>query len=455
MAFIDLGELLTIFTQDMHPLRSSWILLKNGGWIPVIYALYIGLKDVWLEWRQTLFGTKRKWILLAIDVPRDIEQSPKAAENIFSALMGALSGINLLEKWYQGKTTDQFSFEIVSHEGYTQFYVYVNRPMRDLIEAAIYSQYPDAEIMEVEDYVKPFPDSFPDDQYDLWGAELVPFNNTIYPIRTYVEFEHQLTQTFKDPMASLLEAMSRCVPGEQIWYQIVVTPVDQTWKTTAQAFIDKKIGKKVDTKKGTLESFAEGFEEVMMSIPQELLGLQPTVPEKPPQQYPSLMQFLSPADKNEIEAIALKMGKIGFLTKIRFIYIGRKEVFSKARGVATFLGAMNQFAGNHNGLKPDKQTKTAAYYYFTKYRLARKQTKLITYYKGRSNWSGAPRYILNSEELATLWHFPIIDVKSPAVTKAGARRSEPPGNIPTIRDSYISEDEVSTNTSPHGLPMIE
>lgn len=434
MWLINFDELQSIFTQDFYPLHITWIIIKNGGWIPLVYALYVGGKEVWLNWRQTIFANQRKWILLAIDVPRDIEQTPKAAENIFSALMGALSGINVFEKWWLGKHTDRFSFEIVSHEGYTQFYVYINRPMRDLIEAAIYSQYPDAEIIEVEDYTKPFPEKFPDEQYDLWGAELTTFRDSIYPIRSYIAFEHQQTQSFKDPMAGVLEAMGRLVAGEQIWYQIVVTPVEQDWRKSAQAVIDKKIGKKVEAKKSGLENFAEGFEKFMVEIPDALLGLQPAVPEKPPQQYPSLMQFLSPAEKNEIEAIALKMGKIGFNTKIRFIYMGRKEVFSKGRGVATFLGAMNQFAGDLNGLKPDKQTKTAANYYFTKYRMAKKQTKLITYYKWRSNWAGAPSFILNSEELATLWHFPIMDVKSPAVTKAGARRAEPPGNIPTVRE---------------------
>ena len=125
-------------------------------------------KTMWIDWRQTLFHVNRRhFILLAIDVPRDNEQSPKAVENIFSHLYGILlSRNNLYEEYWEGRHQDYFSMELVSIEGYVQFLVYTMEEYRDIVESAFYSQYPNAEITQVEDYV-----------YD--GAPLVAFMVTI------------------------------------------------------------------------------------------------------------------------------------------------------------------------------------------------------------------------------------------------------------------------------------
>lgn len=51
-------------------------------------------------------------------------------------------------------------------------------------------------------------------------------------------------------------------------------------------------------------------------------------------------------------------------------------------------------------------------------------------YQSRSWGMGATPYFLNAEELATLWHFPTINIKAPLVKKAEARRAEPPVGLP-------------------------
>ena len=51
-------------------------------------------------------------------------------------------------------------------------------------------------------------------------------------------------------------------------------------------------------------------------------------------------------------------------------------------------------------------------------------------YITRSN-DGADKSILNIEEMATVWHFPIITTKAPLVKKTESRRAEPPASLPT------------------------
>src|SRR3989344_5759340 len=87
----------------------------------------------------------RDWMLLRILVPKNNEKTPLAAEQMFAALHGIFKKGSAFQ--------DFFSFEIASREKYIQFYVHVPVHLKDFVEGQIYSQYPTAEIAEVDDYV--------------------------------------------------------------------------------------------------------------------------------------------------------------------------------------------------------------------------------------------------------------------------------------------------------------
>ncbi|MFA4845704.1 MAG: hypothetical protein WC654_04055, partial [Patescibacteria group bacterium] len=227
---IDFSPLFDAAAGIDNPLESFWFLLKIGGWLPMLITLLWGFKELWLHYIREKYEQHWKWVVLSIDVPKDNEQSPKAVESIFAQVAGALTSGNLIEKYIKGKVQEPFSFEIASHEGYVRFYVRTTVQFRDLIEAAIYAQYPSAEIMEIDDYTPFAPANFPNEEYNLWGTEFVLQNKEAYPIRTYVEFEHTLSQEFKDPMAAFLEALSKLGVGEHIWTQIIIKPVSDHWK---------------------------------------------------------------------------------------------------------------------------------------------------------------------------------------------------------------------------------
>jgi len=123
------------------------------------------------------------------------------------------------------------SLEIVSIGGYTQFIIRVPITHKDIVEAAIYAQYPKAEISEVEDYAERHKGlTFPSEERDLWGTEFVCGKPSPYPIRTYPSFEHTLTQQFADPMAQILEVFNKINKDEELWMQIIITPIKEGWK---------------------------------------------------------------------------------------------------------------------------------------------------------------------------------------------------------------------------------
>lgn len=459
---IDLGILYLDFTPLLEaaarsPFNAFWYLFLHGGFLVVLFVLWEGGKGLWLHERQHRFGHTLTSVLLCINVPKDNTQSPKAVENIFSQLAGAHKTDNFIDKWWKGKFQESFSFEIVSTGGYIQFFVRTVTSYRDLVEAAFYAQYPAAEISEVEDYTNFAPDHFPNEEYNLWGTEMILANKQYYPLRSYTEFEHQLSQEFKDPMAALLEAMSKIGPGEHIWIQILLTPTDDAWKEEGLALAKKLVGSKVEHKQSLMEKAIGLPGDVITGIASEAFGGN-TEEERKKDPPISIMQFLTPGERRVLEALQFKLAKIGFKTKIRLMYLGKKEVFHKGRGVSPIIGAIKQFNTlDLNALKPNKVATTHANYFFVQQRIAEKQRKIMKAYKDRSTHRGGSLYMLNIEELAGIYHFPVMEVKAPLVQKTVSKRMEPPIELPM--DAMTAPPRAATAfrnaPAPDDLPLEE
>lgn len=365
------------------------------GWLPVAIAFLYGASWIWLDYRSGKWIATQKFIVLAIDVPKMNDQTPKAVENMFTYLMGTQSDPNLLEKWWEGKFQLSFSFEIVGIDGYIQFLVRTPAAFRPIVETAIYSQYPDAEISEVSDYLEGAPEVYPDNEYDIWGAELVPVASEYLPIRCYKEFSAAggaPGTSYKDPMASLMDLMSSFKPGEQLWFQMILLPLDAGWTKGADAFIAGLIGDK---------------EKILT---------------------------MTPIQKKQVEMASEKKNKVAFKTKMRVIYFSKKKVMDKAKVVNGFMGYMRQFGeGNLNGFRPFSPTTTSTSYFMATRRLNARKNRIFSSFKWRSLSKGANACVLNVEELATLWHLPIDAVtKAPLLQRASARRIEAPMSLPTM-----------------------
>ncbi|MFA5134686.1 MAG: hypothetical protein WC505_02745 [Patescibacteria group bacterium] len=431
-------QALTLFPDVGSPFGAMFFLFLHGGWIIVIIVSLWGGWEGWVLYIQNKYQSKIPFVLLAIDIPRGNEQSPKAVEHIFSHIFGFIRTYDLYERFVEGKTQLGVSLEIVSIEGYIQFLIRTPVKFRDLVEAAIYAQYPEAEITEVEDYIDmlPKPLELPHPEYDVWGTEFKLAHNYLYPIKTYPNFEHSLSQKFLDPMASLMEILSRMGPGEHLWYQLVISPVTEDWKQKGISLINKLIGKKDGAKsvadwlyfpreigKGLSESFtASIIPPTEMEGPQRQRNIQ---------DWPSQMQHLSPAERDIVEAIGMKISKIGYESKLRMIYGAKKKNAQLSKGLDGVIGTVHQFAAqNTNGFRPDMKTFSRAKFLFAKSRLLARKRRLLWSYRYRSLWRGRKNYVLNIEELATIWHFPIIDVKVPSVQKVDSKKAQAPIDLP-------------------------
>lgn len=417
-------------------------------WWLLIIILFTNAANKWMQHKQKEFIDTWEWTVLAVDVPPEFVQSPKAMEQIFVHLSGAHIEYNIYERYFLGKVQKWFSFETISIEGYIQFLIHTEVEFRDLVEAAVYAQYFEAEITEVEDYVTSIPDIYPNEEYNIQGINFSLAEKEIFPIRTYPNFEYNLTKdvVFADPMAAILENFTRIGAGEHLWLQLVIIPSGNSWKKDGIKTVKDIIANKKDVKKKGIVGHLGSMPESMIKMTgqawrndfsNELVVKKEEVAGK--------IADLTPGNKSVIESIEDKISKIGFKTKMRAVYSAKKDFFKPNKCISGLIGSMNQFhINNKNGFKAKIITGTSA----------------MSAYKTRKI-DNEP-YILNIEELATVWHFPLPYVKTPLLQKAGIKRSEPPINLPIenfelpVKSRAIADikDEIQEedNSKPDILP---
>ncbi len=416
---------------EMGLLGVMWWMFTHFAWVVVILMILKQVPDLWLDWRRGKFAQIQEYLLLTIFIPRTNEYGPKVAEAIFTHLMGALDGkYKFKEKWWQGKFQLSFSFEIISEEGFIQFLIRTPKAFRDLIEASVYAQYQDVQISEVPDYTEELPDNFTPHGFDVWGAEIALAKDIAYPIKTYKNFTDQFSKEFRDPLTLILEVFSRLGAGEHFWLQLVLMPLGDEWKDKAAEALLKMLGREVPKKL----TFGDKVYEQALQISEALLtGEYKKAEEK---KADDKLSKMAPGERKLVEAVEEKLMQVGLKTKFRVVYWGRKENFSKPKGVAAFLGALGQYKTlNSNSFKPDATTKPNKWIY-KEQSLLKVQTAFIKNFKKRKlGGLGKKEMILSIEELASLWHFPqaIINkrvMRLPPIKMTTNKKSESPFDIP-------------------------
>ncbi len=436
------------FAATPSDVLAAYALLIVGP-IPIIGVIVWGFSHLWLDYKQEQFEHHLKWVNLEVRVPQTSIQTPKGMENFFSNLAGAKSGLSWKEIWLLGKVQARFSFEIVSNGGDISFVIRAQEKYRDILEADLYAQYPEAQILEVPDYTNMVAKKFPNDDQDLFGGEIVLAKPTYLPIRTYEDFEHagEKENRFKDPLLSLLELMGKMQPGEHLWAQLIIRPPDDGWVKEGLAFLGKIMGKEEKApKKSGILSMIDGLFWFPLGIIDQVMGSHlgggAEKGEKKPDDFK--MFRLDAAEKMQIDAVAEKISKVGWSAKIRWIGVGPRGTFRKGVFASGMKGSfqpfnspiLNQLAGHGPSVPKDD-------YFWQKWSYGKKQSILAQRYASRSLGAGATPCILNAEELATLFHFPSADARTPVLTAMGARRSEAPNTLPSAPVGRIGTEPIA------------
>lgn len=387
-----------IFTDMFAPLADIFVVFSYV-WIfivpPLLWYLF---KILWKPHVWTHFGRSQPKIILEIIPPRDIEQSPLLMESFFAGLAGSEKSFSTYEEWIVGEFPASYSLEIVSTEGNIHFYIRCWKANRNIVEANLYAQYPGVEIIEVEDYTTVVPRTAPNHEWNVWGTDFVLTKPDVYPIRTYKHFEESVTGKMLDPLASMMEIMSKIGPGQHIWIQYIAVPASPSWNgKTGQKQIDEWLDKRA-------KKAAEG----------------------------APIEFsLTPGDRDVLKAMQENNSKLMFSVKMRYVYVGRRAAFDKNTGVSGLIGTIKQFNDqNLNNIKPEAETKTKTNYYKTAKRLKKKQREILNWYKNRDREPYHNIVMFSTEEMATLFHIPDMNVVAPTLQRVAAKRGSAPMNLP-------------------------
>lgn len=437
----------------MEGLSLIFTIFKNWWWVFVPILLFFPFKSLYLWWlRWDVWYPRFKWILLEVKPPKEILKPFKAMEDVFSVLWGIIDAPNWREKWCEGEIPLGgglwLSFEIVSIGGEIHFFIRMPDFFRDTAESAIYGQYPEAEISVVPDYTKNVPEDIPNKEWDLYGENISLLRQDFYPIKTYPQFFEEKVAIPEekriDPMDSLLEALSRLQPGEQLWIQIVANPIFDAilpWTGKGKAEI-KKIGSAVSKR-----WFGE---EKKPSIWDILIGGK-TAPSAPPPAKPWPPGELMPKEQEIIAGIENKIKKHAYQTWIRALYIYKRNephFFGNYKIPRTYF---NHFMTEHlNSPVYWGPTRTRIHYWFRDRRIYLRKRKQFKGYVDRlpplwpRTMTGEPLFsfgfaprgpgirgtvILNIEELATIFHFPA-KIITPALPYVEAKKGGPPPRLP-------------------------
>lgn len=411
-------ESLTLILDSM---RVAYDLFVKFWWLYLPPLLFFAWLLSFETYNRLKYLASLEWVLLEIKVPRELNKSHKGMEQIFAALYGIYSGsVKWREKFFKGKVPDWFSFEIVGTGGEIHFYIRTQTKYRNLVESQIYAQYPDAELAEVEDCFASLPMSLPNDEYDLWGGEEILSKEDAYPIRTYPEFEEKASgpEAAKriDPVASLLETISSLKYKEYISVQLLIRPVGDDWIKNGQAIVDKLMGKKAKVREDWLtkaifgvDTFLSGGSSVKKEENKE-------------------REQLSPGKQDVLKAIEGSFTKLGFESGIRLVYIYPKGNFRITHLVA-MNGAFKQFASPAlNSFKLNGKTTPPTKGLFYKQKAYARKTKI--YKKLRGGLFVEKPFVMTTEELATVYHFPDSSVRSPLIPRVEAKKGEPPAGLP-------------------------
>jgi hypothetical protein len=420
------------FFQNMF---SSVALASDVWYFIVPFAGFPLFEFLWLDHVAGKYAAKMEWVLLEIMPPREIEKSPHPMELIYSGFAGVIKTSTVIEEYVIGEIPAKFSLELVSTEGKVHFYIRTQKSFRNLVEAHFYAQYPDIEILEAEDYAKQVPRTVPNREWDLWGTEFKLLKPDLYPIRTYKFFEESVTGKMLDPLAGLIEVMGKIGPGQHLWLQLIATPVKEDWgPKKGYKTIEEFLGHEEEEKMGILARVWHDLAEVFSNLFVGMLGRELTwtsMSEAAKKDEQPVEFRLTPGQKDILKALESNIGKPMFKIKMRHVYLGRREHFSKATGVSAFIGGIKQFNDLAlNSMVPDDMTKTYASYLWVAERTRYRQRKIFRRYIARDPDDDSNRFLLSSEELATLFHMPDMTVLAPNFTRVATKRGGAPNNLP-------------------------
>jgi hypothetical protein len=339
---------------------------------------------IFLQYRRTLREAKNyerglKMVPMVIHLPpssddlegngrdeRDLNEEILSKAQVMYNIIASTATKGFKSRMYGQR---HVAFEMVAHEGLVYYYTVVPSVLVDVVRQAIAAAYPSARLEEVSEH-NIF--SQVGKMTGTIGGEFTLKKNYVFPIATYQESK-------RDASRALLNALSAATREDGVAIQMLIRPAREGWtknSVTAAEGVMKNKGKK-----------KAGFGGLI--APKELMEALWRPPETSDTKHED--KQLSSLEQATVEAIEEKTRYPGYEVLIRVVVSSNTASHSQSL-LKNIVAAFSLFdSPSHNGFK---------------FAISKNIEELVTAYIFRFFPQTINQNILNSVELATIFHLP-------------------------------------------------
>lgn len=360
----------------------------------VIVTMFLRQKE-----EENKLFTASNLVLYRVKVPREIKLKEGEQQKTFADLLSVSEQLFAsFHGAYQKGAQTTISLEMTSFNNEIAFYVGATKDLASLIEKQLHSYFQASQIEKMTEHKL-----FIVDEGYVSARTFKTESSYVLPIRTYRLME-------ADPLNSLTSSISKMGPGESAAIQVIIRPIKNSWRgksIKAIKFIQEGKGAMVGSDK---------FAQNMSKIGEFVSSLARSLTTNSQQQTMSQTPPITPVQEKQIQAIQEKANKVAFDTQIRVLASSGQADQAEAI-VGTVASAFSQYSyPEGNSLieitPKDKDHFIKAYIY----RLFEDED---------------PKLLLNTEELASIFHFPNQYVETPNLVLLSAKDAPAPTNLPS------------------------
>jgi len=369
----------------------------------LIFILFHLLKKIIKAKYQYKFSFKRKIFLITVPKkdPEDKNNSNSAKEllkpmeNFFDTIAG-LKSKNSFKNYFTGYS-DIISFEVVANkQGLIFFYAVVPETIESFFKKQLHAQFPDANIEETKDYNIFLSDG------KVAGAMLGLKNPSVLPINTYIAQEY-------DPMNSVINSLSKIPDEDAASIQFVVRSANKNWhdkgaKIAQEMQSGKSFKKALGDKSMSFFKIINGFFSFFFSSNNDNKDDDPN----------KNVNKTTPQEQEMIKSVEKKASKAGLEVNIRIVVSGQTKERAKLY-LDNIVDSFSQFSSYKYGNSLEKKHK--------------KTSKIIHDFIYR-NLDTNRSFILNTEEMTSVYHFPLKTNKIPNIKWLTAKKAPAPAEVP-------------------------
>ncbi len=332
----------------------------------------------------------------------DKEDKPKGAKELLSPMedfFDSIAGLRAqkgLKHYFKGRS-DNFSFEIIADKkGVISFYAVVPEDIASFFEKQVHAQFPNADIEEVKDY------NIFLSQGEVLGTMLKLRRPSMFPIKTYIEEE-------SDPMNAVINSLSKIPDEDAASIQFVVRSAKKSWHNKGP-----KVAQEMEEGKSLNQALKGERSFFLLGAIRGLIKFFSGDKKSDKGLKEDKKHKITPQEQEMIKSMEKKANKAGLEVNVRIVVSAQ----DKDRAKKYLNNIVNSFS-QYNNYKYGNAFKE----------LKRKSSKVVHDFIYRS-LDSKRSFILNTEEMASAYHFPVSTNNTPNIKWLTAKKAPAPAGVP-------------------------